>query len=151
ILRATDASGTAVDGTSPVNVQLARFDGTPVGAPVTATAVLPTGETRPFFVADLDIPDPGAWRLLVSADGLEGSGPVQARDPGGTTPIGAPAPDIDTPTLDDVDGVVRAVTTEPLPDLRLSTTSTADARAAGTPYVIVIDSARFRVSPACGR
>jgi hypothetical protein len=50
-----------------------------------------------------------------------------------------------------VGGVVRAVTTQPDPDLRLSQTSTADARAAGKPYVIVIDSARFKVSPACGR
>jgi hypothetical protein len=151
ILRATDASGVPVDGSLPLSVQLTRFDGTPVGAPVVATAVLPVGEAEPFFVADLDIPDPGAWKLQLSVNGASGSVPVQALDPGGTTRIGAQAPDIDTPTLDDVGGVVRAVTTEPAPDLRLSTTSTADARASGTPYVIVIDSARFRVSPACGR
>jgi hypothetical protein len=35
--------------------------------------------------------------------------------------------------------------------LRLSQTSTADALAMGKPYVIVIDSARFKVSPECGR
>ncbi len=152
ILRATDASGAPLDAGDAVSVQLVRFaDGTPVGAPVTATAVLPAGERRPYFVVDLDIPDPGAWRLVVRTGDAEGSVPVQALDPGATSPIGAPAPDIDTPTLDDVGGVVRAVTTEPAPDLRLSTTSTADARATGTPYVIVIDSSRFRVSPACGR
>jgi protein SCO1/2 len=151
ILRATDASGAQVDAATPVSVQLTRFDGTPVGSPVVATTVLPEGETRPYFVADLDIPDPGAWKLQVTAGAAQGEIPVQALDPGSTTPIGGPAPDIDTPTLDDVGGVVRAVTTEPDPDLRLSTTSTADARAAGKPYVIVIDSSRFRVSPACGR
>ena len=48
-------------------------------------------------------------------------------------------------------GVVRAVTTQPNPDLRLSQTSTSDARAQGKPYVIIIDSTRFRVSPLCGR
>jgi hypothetical protein len=151
ILRATDTTGAPVDGSSPVTVQLARFDGTLVGAPVRATTVLPVGETRPYFVADLDIPDPGAWKLVVSAGDASGEIPVQALDPGATTPIGGPAPNVDTPTLDDVGGVVRAVTTEPDPDLRLSTTSTADARAAGKPYVLVIDSARFRVSPACGK
>ena len=151
ILRATDTSGARVDGSGPVSVQLARFDGTPVGPAVAATTVLPVGETAPFFVADLDIPEPGAWKLVVSAGGAQGTIAVQALDPGSTTPIGGLAPDIRTPTLDDVGGVVRAVTTEPLPDLRLSTTSTADARAAGKPYVIVIDSSRFRVSPACGR
>src|SRR5206468_11392459 len=36
-------------------------------------------------------------------------------------------------------------------DPRLYQLSTADARAAHRPYVIVIDSARFKVSPACGR
>ena len=151
ILRATDASGAQVDASTPVSVQLTTFDGTPVGGPVAATTVLPEGETRPYFVADLDIPDPGAWKLQVTAGRAQGEVPVQALDPGSSTPIGGPAPDIDTPTLDDVGGVVRAVTTEPDPDLRLSRTSTADARAAGKPYVIVIDSSRFRVSPACGR
>ena len=37
------------------------------------------------------------------------------------------------------------------PDLRFYQASTADARAAGRPYVLVVDSARFKVSPACGR
>ena len=75
----------------------------------------------------------------------------RALDQGASAPIGGPAPAIDTPTIDDVGGVARAVTTEPDPDLRLSTTSTADARAMGKPYVIVIDSSRFKVSPECGR
>ena len=46
---------------------------------------------------------------------------------------------------------MRAVTTDPAPDLRLSGTSTVDALAAGQPFVLVVDSTRFRVSPACGR
>jgi hypothetical protein len=151
ILRATDATGAPLDGSTPMTVQLARFDGTPEGDPVTAISVVPEGEQRPTFVADLDIPSPGAWRLLVRSGAAAGSIPVNALDPGTSSPIGGPAPDVDTPTLDDVGGVVRAVTTQPNPDLRLSTTSTADARAAGRPYVIVIDSERFKVSPACGR
>ena len=150
ILRATDANGGPLDGSVPVTVQLARFDGTPEGDPVTAITVVPEGEERPSFIADLDVPSPGAWRLVVRAGSAEGSIPIDALDPGTSTPIGGPAPDVDTPTLDDVGGVVRAVTTQPNPDLRLSTTSVADARAAGKPYVIVIDSARFKVSPACG-
>jgi hypothetical protein len=74
-----------------------------------------------------------------------------ALDQGTSAALGAPAPAIHTPTLADVGGVTRAVTTQPNPDLRLSQTSTSDARAAGKPYVIVIDSARFKVSPLCGR
>jgi protein SCO1/2 len=151
ILRVTDAAGSPLDASVPVRVQLARFDGSPEGAAVAASALAPEGETRPSYVATMTIPSPGAWRLLVTAGDATGDVAVQALDPGVTSRIGGPAPDVDTPTLDDVGGVVRAVTTEPAPDLRLSTTSTADARAAGRPYVLVVDSARFKVSPACGR
>ena len=55
------------------------------------------------------------------------------------------------PTLDDVGGVAKAVTTDPAPDLRLSRRSTTDALADHQPFVLVVDSTKFRVSPACGR
>jgi protein SCO1/2 len=151
IVRATDATGRALGVGDPLTVQLERFDGTPAGEPVPAAAVLPTGEDQAAFVATMSIPEPGAWRLRLTSGPATGDIPVQVLPAGATLPIGAPAPDIDTPTLDDVAGVVRAVTTEPNPDLRMSRTSTADARAMGRPYVIVIDSSRFRVSPECGR
>jgi hypothetical protein len=151
ILRAVDSSGTKLDGSASMTVQLASFDGRPQGPVVAAATVVPEGERQANFVASIDIPAPGAWRLLVSAGGATGDIAIQALDQGASARIGGPAPDIDTPTLDDVGGVVRAVTTQPNPDLRLSQTSTADARAMGKPYVIVIDSARFKVSPACGR
>ena len=63
----------------------------------------------------------------------------------------APAPAVHTPTLADAGGIARAVTTDPAPDLRLSTRSTTDALAEHKPFVLVVDSVRFRVSPACGR
>ena len=151
ILRVVDGAGAKLDDSVPVSVQLAQFDGTPVGSPVTASAVLPEGARQHYFVAPMDIPSPGAWKLKVTAGQAAGDITIQALDPGDSLSIGGPAPDIDTPTLDDVGGVVRAVTTQPNPDLRLSKTSTADARAMGKPYVIVIDSARFKVSPECGR
>jgi protein SCO1/2 len=151
IMRVVDGNGTKLDNSVPLSVQLAQFDGTPVGGPVTASAVLPQGARQHYFVAPMDIPSPGAWKLKVTAGQATGDITIQALDPGDSLPIGGPAPDIDTPTLDDVGGVVRAVTTQPNPDLRLSKTSTADARAMGKPYVIVIDSARFKVSPECGR
>ena len=151
IMRVADGTGAKLDGSVPLTVQLTQFDGTPVGVPVTASALLPEGAKQHSFVAPMDIPSPGAWKLHVTAGQSAGDVTIQAMDPGASLPIGGPAPNIDTPTLDDVGGVVRAVTTQPNPDLRLSTTSTADARAARKPYVIVIDSARFKASPECGR
>ena len=79
------------------------------------------------------------------------SADVTALDPGGTAALGAPAPTIRTPTAADFGGDLTWVTTDPLPDLRLSQTSTADALAAGQPFVLVVDSVRFQVTPVCGR
>ena len=76
---------------------------------------------------------------------------VTALDPGGTAALGAPAPTIRTPTAADFGGDLTWVTTDPLPDPRLSATSTVDALADGKPFVLVVDSVRFRVTPVCGR
>jgi hypothetical protein len=82
---------------------------------------------------------------------LLGRTSVSALDPGATARLGAAAPDARTPTLDDVGGVALRVTTDPVPDLRMSRTSTVDALAAGEPFVLVVDSVRFKVTPACGK
>ncbi|HEY5436776.1 MAG TPA: SCO family protein [Candidatus Limnocylindrales bacterium] len=152
ILRITDAMGAGLDGSVPIRVRLVGPDGAAASPEVAATAVRPEGSKTVSFVPVLDIPTPGPWRLdVLAADGRSGSAQIQALDPGSTAPLGKPAPAVDTPTLADVGGVVRAVTTQPAPDLRFSQTSTADSLAAGKPYVLVVDSSQFRVSPACGR
>lgn len=148
-------------------VQLEGQFGELVGEAVVATPVQPPGVDTVSYVATLAIPTPGNWRIQVVAQGailgagagsgsaagttLTGSAALTALDPGTTAALGAPAPTVRTPTLDDVGGVARAITTDPAPDLRLSRRSTADALADGQPFVLVIDSTKFRVSPACGR
>jgi protein SCO1/2 len=152
ILTITDAAGIQLDGTEPVDVTVTGAGDAAAAPPVRAVAVKPWGEKTVYFVATVTIPSPGGWQLALSTpSGGTGSIAVQALAQGATTPLGAPAPNIHTPTLADVGGVAEAVTTQPQPDLRLSQTSTSDARAQGRPYVIVIDSARFRVSPLCGK
>jgi len=153
ILRITDADGVPLDGTTAVRVAVvSTVDGSSPGPEVTAVAIRPTGEAAVSYVATVDIPTPGPWRLrMTAADGAAGFVDVNAMDPGSTARLGGPAPDIRTPTLDDVGGIALAITTVPQPDLRLSRTSTLDATAAGKPYVLVVDSARFKVTTACGR
>jgi protein SCO1/2 len=143
------------DTTVRPTVQLVSAAGNRIGEPVEATPVRPPGVTAVSYVATLPIPAPGAWRLDVATtmagEARAGSAALSALDPGTTAPLGARAPNFRTPTLADLGGVVRAVTTDPAPDLRMSQRSTVDALAAGQPFVLVVDSVRFKVSPACGR
>ncbi len=136
-------------------VQLVSPTGDPLGAAVQAVAVRPPGVPEVSYVATIAIPQPGSWALALTTPlagrRAEGTVGFTALDPGTTAPIGAPAPTVHTPTLADVGGVAKAVTTDPAPDLRLSQRSTTDALADSQPFVLVGDSAKFRVSPACGR
>jgi len=99
IFKIADAAGTPLDGTTPVRAQVVSVDGTPAGPDVETVAVRPPGETATSYVASLDFPTPGAWRIeLRTSGGATGSVPVNVLDPGSTTPIGEPAPDVRTPT-----------------------------------------------------
>jgi protein SCO1/2 len=152
ILAVTDAAGTPLDGRVPIDVTVLGAGNAAAGPPVRAVAVRPWGETTVYYVATVTIPSPGEWQLsLAAAGGASGEVAVSALDQGGTAALGGPAPDVHTPTLADVGGNIKAVTTQPQPDPRLYQASTSDARAQGKPYVIVIDSTRFRVSPLCGK
>lgn len=150
-------TGRIDDLAATVSVQLETRDGVavPVGVPVTAVPVQPPGETTVAYVATVDIPTPGWWRFAVTATSggavRAGSADVAVLDPGATAQLGAPAPSIHTPTLADVGGLALAVTTDPAPDLRLYRTSTTDALTAHQPFVLVVDSTRFRTTAACGK
>ena len=156
VILVLSADGARLDDATvrPV-VQLVSLDGDRVGGPVEAIPVRPPGLSTVSWVATVAVPAPGAWRLEVEArlpaGPRAGTVALDALDPGNTSPIGAAAPIARTPTLADVGGVARAVTTDPAPDLRLSQRSTVDALADHQPFVLVVDSTRFRVSPACGR
>jgi protein SCO1/2 len=143
------------DLSADVRVQLTTTLGGATGSPVAAVAVKPPGVAEVSYVATVDIPTPGWWRLeiTVSRAGAASatSTSVAVLDPGGTAALGGPAPAVRTPTLDDVGGDVREVSTDPTPDLRMYRTSTVDALAAHQAFVLVIDSTRFRTSPACGK
>lgn len=155
ILKVHGPDGRINDLGLEITVQLLSGDGTPQGSAVPALTVRPDGLDAVSYVADLDVPTPGMWTARVT--GLDRAGTrwsglvgMMVRDPGATPAIGGPAPDIRTPTAGDFGGDATWVTTDPLPDPRLSDTSTVDALAAGRPFVLVVDSYRFKVTPACG-
>jgi protein SCO1/2 len=139
-----------------VTAQLATDDGVPVGAAVPARAVRPSGIEQVSYVAVLDIPSAGPWQVVLTATDTgapdrRGTIRLTALDQGGTAALGAPAPTIRTDTPSDVGGNLTWLTTDPLPDPRLYATSTADALASGRPFVFVVDSFSFKVTPQCGQ
>ncbi len=156
VILSLSIAGVPVDdpGLHP-SVQLLPATGEPTGSAVEAVPVRPPGVPKVSYVANVTIPQPGPWRLSVTAPvgsrQAAGTVDVVALDPGSTASIGAAAPTAHTPTLTDVGGLAKAITTDPAPDLRLSQRSTTDALADHQPFVLVIDSTKFRVSPACGR
>lgn len=144
------------DPTQQVTAQLIDASGSPVGGPVEAITVQPPGVKQVSYVPTLDFPSAGRWQVAVDAvgaDGIARSGVVDvtALDPGGSAALGQPAPTVRTPTPADFGGNPKWVTTDPAPDLRLTRTSTADALAAREPFVLVVDSIRFKVTQACGK
>jgi len=157
ILALSDGSGARINDPSlMVEVQVLDAGGRALGSPVVAPAVQPIGLTEVSYVPTINLPTPGLWHLTITAtrgDGsrLKGEFDVRARDPGGTAALGAPAPTARTPVAADFAGDLTWVTTDPLPDPRLSSTSTVDALAAGKPFVLVIDSVSFRITPICGK
>ncbi len=137
-------------------VQLRSLDGAPVGDPVVAVPVQPPGEDTVSYVASPAIPAPGLWHLTVTADAgrprRRVARPTSARSTPARPRRSGRRPRPRTPRRSRTSAAwPRPITTDPAPDLRLSTTSTTDALAAGRPFVLVIDSTKFRVSPACGR
>lgn len=155
ILALTGPAGRLSDTSIRPQVRLTTTDGTALGAPVEAVAVRPPGVDAVYYVALVDVPTPGWWRLNVAATPgvatLTGSADVPVLDQGTSARIGSAAPTVHTPTLDDVAGDVRQLTTDPIPDLRLYGRSTTDALADHRPFVLVLDSAKFRVTTACGK
>jgi cytochrome oxidase Cu insertion factor (SCO1/SenC/PrrC family) len=143
------------DLAADVRVQLTTPQGGAIGEPVIAPAVQPFGIADVSYVATLDIPTPGWWQLVVTVSHAgvtsTATAAVAVLDPGSTARLGQAAPTIRTPTLSDVGGNIKELTTDPAPDRRLYTTSTADALAAHQPFVLVIDSTKFRTTSACGK
>jgi protein SCO1/2 len=155
ILRLFGPDGRISDPAAEVTVDVLTDDGRDVllGSVIARPAQLRSGDLS--YLAFVDLPSRGWWKLVVHArtggSSLAGAISVPAFDPGHTPRLGAPAPGVHTPTLDDAGGEILRVTTDPRPDLRLSGSSTSDAVASGAPFVLIVDSGQFRITPACGQ
>lgn len=110
---------------------------------------------RGLVELDAVLPRPGRWRLDIRAtppggSSLTGSTELVVRPDGATPPIGAKAPAVSTPTARDVGYDLARLTSDPIPEKSLYWLSAAEAMAVHRPFVLVLDSFKFKVSGSCG-
>jgi len=108
-----------------------------------------------LYVTNITFPDDGRWGTRFEATFPDGKVKTVRADydvrASGTTPaIGAQAPSVDSPTLDDVGGDVKLLSTDQAPDRRFYETSIADALAAGKPFVVSFATPAFCQTRLCG-
>lgn len=108
-----------------------------------------------LYVASVDFPDAGRWGTRFEAtfpDGRTESvrADYDVAETGSTPALGAKVPSVDTPTLDDVGGDVKQVSTDQEPDARFYETSISDALTAGEPFVVSFATPAFCETRLCG-
>lgn len=95
----------------------------------------------------------GTWEAVIDVQGGGYDTTVRTTvevDEGGTTPvIGAEAPDVDTPTISDVEELSE-ITTDSDPDPSFYELSISEAVKAAKPAVIVFATPKFCASQVCG-
>ena len=111
--------------------------------------------TAGLYAASVDFPSAGRWGTLFEATFPDGQTKVVRADydvrEAGTTPaLGAKPPVIATPTLADVGGEIKALTTDSDPEPRLYETSVDDALASGKPFVVSFATPAFCRTATCG-
>ena len=110
---------------------------------------------RGLYVANITFPRAGRWGTRFDATFPDGRKETVRADydvleTTSTPAIGAPAPSVDTPTVADFGGNLRAVTTDASPNPRFYELSISDALAAGKPFVVAFATPAFCQTQLCG-
>lgn len=124
-------------------------------ATVEGTFVWAIEDTVGIYVTNVDFPESG--RYGVEIDTAVGSGPAQlirltfdVRPSTAVVKVGDKAPASRTPTLAEVGGDPRRLSTDPSPEPRLYETSVDAALADRKPFVLVFATPKFCASAQCG-
>jgi len=108
-----------------------------------------------LYAADVTFPHAGRWGTRFEATFPDGRSETVRADydvaeTTSTPAIGGPAPAVDSPTADDVDGDLGAISTDEEPIARLYELSIAEAVEAGDPAVIAFVTPAFCQTATCG-
>lgn len=111
--------------------------------------------TRGMYVANATFERAGTWTaaFMTEAPGQPAETirvRFDVRERGVTLRVGEAAPSVRTPTLDDVGGDVRRISSDKQPDPAFYTTSVDAALASHEPFVLVFATPAFCTSAQCG-
>lgn len=142
-----------------IHLQMAFFDlcASPTAPTETLAPIFAWGIVgqRGFYIATPTLTRAGTWGVAIDATDAAGK-QTAARmqfsvSATGTTPVvGAAAPSVRTPTLADVGGDVRKISSDPNPDPSLYGESVDHALAAREPFVLAFATPAFCTSAECG-
>ncbi len=128
-------------------------------APTQAAFIWAIQDERGVYVVDVDFPTAGDWSFEVGAhgkgmDGAPVDGTValsmQVTPKGYAIPLGGKAPSTKTPTLADVGGDPKKLSTDPNPDPAFYATSVDQALGRHEPFVLVFATPAFCRTAQCG-
>src|SRR5262245_23298850 len=110
---------------------------------------------RGMYAVDVDLPEAGTWgvELTTEAPGSAAETTRMTFDVHDSTPtvrVGEQAPASKTPTLADVGGDAKKISTDATPDPAFYQTSVADALAAHKPFMLIFATPKFCTSQQCG-
>jgi hypothetical protein len=110
---------------------------------------------RGMYAVDVDLPEAGTWgvELTTEAPGSAAETTRLTFDVHDSTPtvrVGEQAPASKTPTLADVGGDAKKISTDATPDPAFYQTSVADALAAHKPFMLIFATPKFCTSAQCG-
>ena len=111
--------------------------------------------TQGLYVAHVEFPDAGRWGTRFEATFPGGTvetvrADYDVAESGSTPAIGAEAPAVDTPTIVDVGGDLKRLTSDQRPEPRFYEMSIADAVTAGRPFVVSFATPAFCETRLCG-
>ena len=151
-----DASG-ATPVASPDRTARVSFSG-PNGETVSAPDgqfIWAIEDVSGVYVTTADFPTAGAWTAqftTAAPGGTEETVPFgfDVKEEANVVTPGEPAPSVDTPTVEDVGGDLRQISSDDEPVEAFYDTSVADALAASEPFVLVFATPAFCQSQTCG-
>ena len=125
------------------------------GTAVEAEFVWGIPDTRGDYIAHVDFPSAGDWKAIFITQAPGGAAEAigvgfQVVQDGVTVAVGDPAPVSKTPTITDVGGDLRRLSTDLQPDPAFYRVSVDDALVRRTPFVLAFATPAFCKSAQCG-